>query len=173
MVTIVEMMWREEPTTTSAIAPLSPAAARSLRCNPVRMMIAALIETPIDPITPMIALIPKGNCINASDRIDRPADRTQTTRATAVKRKLFQGQYYSCNRKGDDQPDGSHQVPDGAGSCVTVTAQLEPVTLRDDEPRRLNRLKNGLQSFLGQEVRNQKDLYGIGAFAVAPHNRAV
>ena len=54
-----------------------------------------------------------------------------------------------------------------------VTAQLEPVTLRDDEPRRLKRLKNGLQSFLGQEVRNQKDLYGIGAFAVAPHNRAV
>ena len=42
-------------------------------------MRAALIDTPMEPIMPMIALIPKGNCITASDSIDRPADSTQTS----------------------------------------------------------------------------------------------
>jgi hypothetical protein len=51
------------------------------------MMSAALIDTPMEPIRPMIALIPKGKSKTASDSIDRPADSPLTTSATPASRK--------------------------------------------------------------------------------------
>ena len=71
---------------TCTIASVSPPEALVSACNPVMMMIAALIDTPIEPITPMMAMMPNGYWKTAKARIDRPADKTQTISATALNR---------------------------------------------------------------------------------------
>ena len=60
VVIVVDVMCRADPATTSTIAARSPALARASSCSADSTISAALIDTPIDPMTPMIALIPKG-----------------------------------------------------------------------------------------------------------------
>ena len=55
VVTVVETIWRLESITTERIANRLPLAALPFACNAVMMMMAALIDTPIEPITPISA----------------------------------------------------------------------------------------------------------------------
>lgn len=57
---VVETMWRAERTTTARMASRSPAMAASSSWIAVITMIAALIETPMEPIAPISACTPNG-----------------------------------------------------------------------------------------------------------------
>ena len=83
---VVDRMWRLEPATTSTMASRSPWAARGSRWSPLRMMMAALTDTPTEPITPTTALIPKGKPNSASGRRLSPAESPATATTTPARR---------------------------------------------------------------------------------------
>ena len=60
VVIVVDTICRLESITTRSTLSPSPRCAPLSCCKAVRMMIAALIDTPMEPMTPIRACTPKG-----------------------------------------------------------------------------------------------------------------
>ena len=79
-------------------------------------MIAALIDTPIEPITPTRAMMPKGYWNIASDSSDRPMEQMLTSTVTPVRR-----QELNVNRMVASRADMMR--PKGSMMCSTTLAR--------------------------------------------------
>ena len=110
VVIVVEQMWRDEPATTSTIASVSPAAARGSAFNPDSRISAALIDTPIEPMTPISALMPNGWRSTASDEERQPRAQPRHQQRHDGEPERAEAQHDARDRQRHDDPERGKQV---------------------------------------------------------------